>query len=307
VLSPPASVAAVAPGRVVAWNTERGRDVPSLARVLRSERPSLVLLSEMDLGMARTCNRHTARELAGALGYGCVYGVEFVELGLGDPQEREASAGATNSSGFHGGALLSAAPLERGVVVRLEEEGAWFTHAEREELRVGGRIAVLATWRLAGEPVTVAAVHLESNSTPEQRGEQMARLFDAVERYAPGSRALIGGDFNTFSLSHDDLLDRDVLRGALERDGDRLRSPVAYEPLFEIARERGFAWEICNVMGEATHRVASEGSSGRGGLKLDWVLARGLTCGSSEVLEAAHPDDGHALSDHEPIATTCEL
>ncbi len=305
VVAPERPRPATVPARVVAWNAERGREVPALAAVLSREAPELVLLSEMDLGMARSGNRHTALDLAARLGMGCVYGVEFVELSLGDPQERAACAGASNSHGLHGGAILSAAALERPVVVRLEHEGAWLS-PERDEPRIGGRIAVMATWRLGDAPVTVASVHLESHSDPADRASQLTSLLDAIDSYAPDAPALIGGDLNTLSLQRSEVVDAAALKAALEQDPKRLAHPVAYEPLFEIAHSRGYRWEEANVLGESTHRLA-EDPSRRGGLKLDWFLTRGLECSDPSVLEAVHPEDGHALSDHEPIALRCEV
>jgi endonuclease/exonuclease/phosphatase family metal-dependent hydrolase len=307
VTRPPSPATAASPARVVAWNAERGRDVPSLARVLEPLEPELLLLTEMDLGMARSGNCHTARELAARLGMGCVYGVEFVELGLGGPDERAALAGQTNREGLHGGAILSRAPLEDPVVVRLEPGGSWFDARERGESRIGGRIAVMATWCLAGQAVTVAAVHLESHSGPAPRAAHVEVLLDAIETRAQGGPCIVGGDLNTFSLAHVELSDRETLRAALEADPRRLIDPVRYEPLFALARSRGFSWEPCNQMGVATHRVDEPRPSARGGLKLDWLLVRGLECSEPVVLEAVHSETGAALSDHEPIAVSCRL
>ena len=306
-VSEPTPVSETTRARVVAWNVERGRDVTSLAQVIRAEAPQLVLLTEMDVGMARSANLHTPRALAEELGFDWVYGVEFVELGLGGPDERVACEGRSNDAGFHGGAILSASPLERPVVVRLEADGAWFIHTDRAEPRVGGRIAVMATWNLAGTPVTVASVHLESHSDTALRASQTVTLLDAAERYAPARPVLVAGDLNTFSLGLEELSERDRLRRALEEDRARLLHPVPYEPLFEVARDRGFSWEDCNEMRTSTHRVRAPEPSARGGLKLDWFLARGLACSDPRVLEAVHPETGRALSDHEPIAVTCAL
>ncbi len=296
---------ATSPARVVAWNAERGRDVPALAALLREAAPQLVLLSEIDVGMARSGNRHTALDLAAALGFGCVYGVEFVELSLGGAKERAACAGQKNSHGLHGGAILSRSPLERPVVVRIEHDGAWLG-PERDEPRVGGRIAVMGTWRLDGMPVTVASVHLESHSEPSARGAQIASLLDAIESYARDAPVLIGGDLNTFSMGLSELTGPDALKQALAEDPGRLGSPVRHEPLFEIARSRGYTWDRANELGTPTHRVAEPTPSHRTALKLDWFLVRGLSCSAPAVLSATAPD-GRALSDHEPIAVTCEL
>lgn len=288
-------------GRVLGWNVERGRNVDALARLIARTRAELVLLSELDVGMARSQNLHTARELASRLGFGFAYGVEFVELGLGSESERAALAGQGNANGLHGGAILAATALERPALVRLETQGRWFDGA-RGERRIGGRIAVLATWRCSGVPITVAAVHLESHSDPADRYAQIEALVAGIEAYQPGAPALIAGDLNTFSMGLADMGDRAELSRALEIDANRLRHPVPHEPLFALAHERGgFAWESCNVRNEPTHRVSSSSrESSRGGLKLDWFLSRGLSCTGAQVIDAAAPG-GAALSDHEAI------
>ncbi|MGZ3443474.1 MAG: hypothetical protein ACXVDD_28325, partial [Polyangia bacterium] len=57
--------------RVAAWNIQRGRRFDALLRALVQEpllaAADVLLLSEVDCGMARSANRHVARELAAAL------------------------------------------------------------------------------------------------------------------------------------------------------------------------------------------------------------------------------------------------
>lgn len=71
--------------RLTAWNMLRGRHWREGAEFLREHPllrgPDVLFLSEMDLGMARSGNEHTVRELALALGMNYAYGVEFLELG----------------------------------------------------------------------------------------------------------------------------------------------------------------------------------------------------------------------------------
>ena len=94
---------------------------------------------------------------------------------------------------MHGGAILSAHHLKRPALIRLESDGAWFD-GKNGERRVGGRMAVVATVALAGVDVTMAAVHLESRSDPEQRAAQMRVLLEAcrpgtlVAAANPGTR-----------------------------------------------------------------------------------------------------------------------
>ena len=270
--------------------------------MLRASGAEALLLSELDVGMARSQQRHTARELALRLGLGFAFGVEFLELGLGNAAERERSAGEENAVGYHGGAVASARPLERPVLVRLDAGGDWFD-GRRGERRVGGRIAVLATLRVAGAPVTLASVHLESHGDPGLRDAQMAALLEALDAYAPGAPALIGGDVNTHSLGSKELEDRDALARALRADPSRLAEPVAYEPLFARLEDAGFERRACNA-GLPTERRRGEEGSRRGTLRLDWFFARGLDCSAPEVLAALDPATGEALSDHEAIAVT---
>jgi endonuclease/exonuclease/phosphatase family metal-dependent hydrolase len=288
--------------RVVTWNAERCKALSPSARLLAATRADVFLLSEMDLGMARSAQLHTTRELARSLGCGYVFAVEFLELDLGGQDERDRHAGQENRIGYHGGAILSRGALRRPAVVRLETDGDWFD-GERGERRVGGRIAVLASLCVAGTDVTLASVHLESHSGPKQRAEQLARLLTVLDDYAPGAPALIGGDLNTHTLSleHED---REQLRQALLEDPERFRRPVPHEPLFEVAERAGFDWRQCNRLDDSTQRRREP--SARGIFKLDWYLTRGLSAREPEVIAALDPDSGAALSDHEAIALRIE-
>ena len=287
--------------RIVCWNAQRGRNPEAAARLLSEQRADVFLLSELDRGMARTSQLDTPREIARRLDCGHVFGVEFLELGLGDEQERAHHAGEQNEIGYHGGAILTAQPVERPALVRLERSGAWFD-GERGERRVGGRIAVLATVVFGRSRLTVASVHLDSHGTPEERAAQLQVLLDAIETHAPEAPAVIGGDLNSFSLSYTQIRDRDVLRAALKEDPDRLTNPVRYEPLFDVAAAAGYHWRSCNEPGEGTQRHAS----GRGALKIDWFLCRGVETRAPCVIPALD-DEGTPLSDHELIAIDVDL
>ncbi len=86
---------------------------------------------------------HTARELAARLSLGYAFGVEFLELGLGDEREQATHTGAANDVGYHGAAILCGRPLSRARRVRLEESGGWFD-GSRGQRRIGGRMALCA-------------------------------------------------------------------------------------------------------------------------------------------------------------------
>lgn len=299
-VSPPAASGAASESlRVVAWNAQRCRDPLAAAALLRATGAGLFLLSELDHGMARSRQRHTARELATRLECGYAFGVEFLELGLGDASEREAHAGEQNASGFHGGAILCPRALVSPALVRLERSGRWFDGALGER-RVGGRVAVLCRLPIGPRPVTFASVHLESHSDPEERAAQLEAVFDAIDALEPGAPALIGGDVNTHSLSRAELADRAALARALDADPRRLAEPIPHEPLFACAARRGYDWRACNAIGSSTERR----TRGRGTLALDWFFARGLRVSEPTVIDALDPASGAPLSDHEAIAVT---
>jgi hypothetical protein len=287
--------------RVVAWNAQRCRDPEAAAALLRATGAGLFLISELDHGMARSQQRHAPRELARLLGCGYAFGVEFLELGLGDVRERETHAGEQNAAGYHGGAILCPRALVEPTLARVERSGRWFDGALGER-RVGGRVAVLCRLPVGARLVTFASVHLESHSDPDERAAQLEAVFDAVDALAPGAPALVGGDVNTHSLGRAELSDRALLTRALEADPRRLAQPIPHEPLFALAERRGWDWRACNSLGTSTERRARGDDSARGTLALDWFFARGLRVSEPTVIDALDPASGAALSDHEVIA-----
>src|SRR6185503_17665577 len=72
------------PARIAFWNAERLKYFDASAELLGGLGADVLMLCEVDVGMARTGNIHTIAALADALGVGYVFGAEFVELGLGD-------------------------------------------------------------------------------------------------------------------------------------------------------------------------------------------------------------------------------
>ena len=287
------------PARIAFWNAERGKFLDASAALLGSQHAAAWLLCELDLGMARSGQAHAARELAERLGAGYVFGVEFVELGLGDAWERQRHAGAVNEAGLHGAAILSSYPLERPALVRLPADGAWFDGA-RGERRVGSRIALLATLQIDGRPVTLADVHFESHSDPPGRADQMSRLLAAIDAYAEDQPVLLGGDFNTSTAS------RGWARGTGERQSlpaARLLDPVPFEPLFEVAAAQGYDWRACNTLGVPTQRTRPDGTPPPPFGRIDWFFSRGLAAADPQTV-AAVDAHGVAISDHELLTVS---
>jgi endonuclease/exonuclease/phosphatase family metal-dependent hydrolase len=299
----PAPLAAGATGhlRVVAWNVERLRYLQPVADTLTGAAADVCLLTEIDKGMARTGNTHRTAELAALIGQGYAYGAEFIELDRGTTRERNAHADTENALGFHGNAVLSRLALQRPALFRLETEGKWFGW-DRDEPRVGGRLAIGGQVLLDRVAVTLVAVHLESHSDPDHRAGQVARLMDLIDLYDPNAPLLIGGDFNTSTMGRGPA---GFARPDLRDDPLRLLRVEPYEPLFAMMAARGFDWTACNVPDAPTQRFPGADMPRPLG-KIDWIFTRGLLADEPTVLPALCPD-GTPSSDHEGLFVRVRL
>lgn len=299
---PPHPVPCRVPARIAFWNAERLKYLDASIAALRALDADVLMLCELDLGMARTGNRHTIADLAGALGAGHVFGTEFVELGLGDLREQAWHAGQANRDGLHGGGFVSKVPLGRPALSRLETSGRWFDGAFHER-RVGGRIAMLAELDLGGQRVLLASAHYESHTGPEDRLLQTVVMLDDIDTHAPGLPVLIGGDFNTSSFELAEKRDAAHVAAALAAEPMRLVAPMAHEPMFDLLCRRGYDWQDCNAMGQGTQRTRPDGTPAPPFGKIDWLFARGLRCSDAATLPAVDAHGG-AISDHEILAVT---
>lgn len=274
--------------KVAAWNVERCLFPARSAIHLAGQDPKIVLLSEMDNGMARTAQRHTTAEMAAELGMAYAYGVEFFEMDLGGPTERQFCTHEFNERGWHGNGILSSVPFDQVALFRLDQDGHWFVTdnagaGDTEQPRMGGRMAVAAIVPGASGPICVVSTHLESNADVAYRHAQFAKLLDDVDGFAPDLPVLIGGDLNT---------------------GNHLPPDYDWraETLFDLARDRGYHWDMTPEGITTRNSLITPHDTRR--MKLDWFCARGLTGQSGPLLPSLDPD-GTPLSDHE--AVFCEI
>ncbi|WP_394154848.1 endonuclease/exonuclease/phosphatase family protein [Loktanella salsilacus] len=268
---------------VAAWNVERCLFPQASADLLRPYAPDIVLLSEMDCGMARTGQRHTAADMAMALGMAYAFGVEFHELDLGGPTERQFCTDNFNACGWHGNAILSRVPFTKVTLVRLDDHGHWFASDERDadpnQPRVGGRMALLAVVETSVGPICIASTHLESNADDVHRAAQFDLLMDAIDAFAPNVPVIIGGDLNT---------------------GNHMPPNFDWqpEPLFDRARAQGYHWSA-TPKGLTTRPSLITPHPDRQ-MKLDWIALRGAVPMSSALIPAQDPA-GRPLSDHDAV------
>lgn len=268
---------------VAAWNVERCLFPQQTAKHLTPLAPDVVLLSEVDHGMARTGQRHTTADVAAALGMVYAFGVEFLELDLGGATERAFCTDDFNTFGWHGNAILSSVPFDAVMMVRLFDHGHWFAgtadKVDPNQPRVGGRMALAAILPTVAGPICVVSTHLESNADAAHRHGQFETLLDAVDAFAPAMPVLIGGDLNTGNNAPPDYDWR-------------------AETLFDLAQSRGYDW-----------RLTADGTTTRPSLitphptrqfKLDWLAGRNVTCTETGILSSL-ADDGTPLSDHDCV------
>jgi endonuclease/exonuclease/phosphatase family metal-dependent hydrolase len=278
---------------IASWNAERCKFPAPSANLLTASGADVLLLTELDVGMARSGNRHTIDELARLLGAGYVFGVEYVELGLGDDREKAWHAGTPNTVALHGNAILSRAPIRAPRIIRLDEAARWFS-ATSVERRIGSRMAIAGRIDTAGGEPLVAAVHLESSTDPEDRAREVAALLDGLESLAPGGPMVVGGDFNTAALPTAEAPDRDWFA-----------SPGRYEPLFAAFERAGFDWRLSNLP-DGTERTRPDGTPVPPFRKIDWFFTRGVAPARPATL-AAVDSNGIAISDHELLTVDVSL
>jgi endonuclease/exonuclease/phosphatase family metal-dependent hydrolase len=277
------------PLRVAAFNAERLKNRPAVRNLMRRAGAQVTLLSEVDLGMARSGNTHNIRDLIEGSGEGYLYGVEFVELDLGSVDEIELCAGQSNARGLHGNAIVTGLALERPHLIPLEENGLWFPGIKGAQRRIGARMALAGRVTEAPRPLWLVSTHLESKTSPADRQAQIRALLRALDEIAPHEACVIGGDFNTKALP----------RGEDERHR-LLEAPERDEPLFDDLRKAGFEWQRANLaLPTQTPGPTNKHAPPFG--KLDWIVVRGLEASNPQVIPAVD-DEGRAVSDHEMVA-----
>jgi len=269
--------------RIGAWNLQHCHFPEASAQILDSEKIDLALLAEIDVGISRSNQRHTIAEIAGSLGYGYGFAVEFLELFHNTPTQDISCFRKENQLGFHGNGFTSHLAARRPVIIRLNPEADWFINPRRGQKRIGGRVGVAATFFVNQYEFVAVSVHLESDTDSAGRARQMQSLLSAIENYADMLPVIIGGDFNT---------------GAGQPGYD-----YSGEALFDVAQNHHFNWTSCNSPGP-TSRISPIDSAVKQNIAhYDWFFTRGLST-SGPAIVAAIDDSGNPISDHELIVVT---
>jgi endonuclease/exonuclease/phosphatase family metal-dependent hydrolase len=312
--------------RAVHWNIEHGNEYEQVERALISHAglrdADLVLLNEVDLGMARAANRDVTADLAKTLGLHGVFGALFLELTPGRDDDLRFAARRENQESLFGVAILSRWPVTAARIVELPSPGHIQFDVER---MVGRHIGLVAEIERPGAPFVAVSAHLEVHRTRAHRATQVRVLADTLrDERRP---VVFAGDFNTHTfdrgLWHAPLAGALALLltpgGALRR---RLLHPdesPAREPLFDELRDAGFEWapfvdheptlqlrfdrldELHSLFGPA-HGLARRlfaRAERRARLRLDWFAGRGWQGGRGSTVP--NLDGPGRASDHAPL------
>jgi len=172
---------------VIVFNMQRGGHWLVAAEMLRTLSPDIIILNEMDIGMSRSGQQHTASLLALELQMNYAWALEFVELTRGTKHEQIRTQNHTDFEGLHGNAILSRCKLHDPVVYR-DKIGAYFSdkkvglNANGYEKRLGGRMILLVKAAVDdGRTIVLGSMHKGS-------------LLEEVKRYTDGYVTILGGD-----------------------------------------------------------------------------------------------------------------
>jgi endonuclease/exonuclease/phosphatase family metal-dependent hydrolase len=331
------------PGRdsihAVAWNIERGIRVDGVIRVLQ-EHPALadadvLLLSELDWGMARTGNRFVAREIARSLRMNYAFAPCYVALTKGAGMEKDVSG--ENNESLHGNALLSRFPMHHVHSLVLPNGKDKMKGAEK---RIGAERAVIADIEHPSGMFRAVSLHLDAHSSQRHRYLQMRRVLSHLESVQPPLPVLIGGDWNT--TTHDasralySILGyfRRVLMGVRHVVANHYPYPERWfeRRLFRELEERGYHYRGLNNPGECTLHYnvrdisanlnmgewvpqwcfwfinwALERTGGSCSMKLDWFAGRHIKAMAPASAVSGLTSGEKTVSDHDPITVSIRL
>ena len=325
--------AGAAPGksryRVVAWNLERGIEYEGQLKEFQAHpyltSADVFLLTETDVGMARSGNRNIARGLARELALHYAFTPCYLNLAKGAGVEND--AGGRNELGLHGNAILSRYPIRNARPVFLENGRDKMRGREK---RLGRQTAAAAEIEFPNAELTVCSVHLDAQSRRRHRRDQMRDVLDGLGGAGP---AVIGGDWNTTTFNSSSALRaimgfwRRVFMGPGHVIENHFLRPYAWfeRELFELLETRGFDWRRANSLDERTtsydvddvktHKNLREWvpawcfdfirwslrrHGGKCPLKIDWFATRGVEAAAPVVLHEFR-EGRKPLSDHDAI------
>jgi endonuclease/exonuclease/phosphatase family metal-dependent hydrolase len=319
----------------LAWNIERGIQFDGIVDALindeRLNGKDLLLLTELDDGMARSGNRFVAKELAAALGLQFAFAPVYIALQKGSGVEEFAEGENTNS--IHGLAMFSRFPMKNVHAIPLPngKDKMW-----GKEKRIGYLRALIAEIEHPAGEFRAVTIHLDAHCSRAHRRRQMKIVLDHLDTL-PRLPTIIGGDWNTTTFNSQNATRailgywRRVLMGVKNVVKNHYPHPDRYfeKKLFGELEGRGYDYRSLNETGQGTMHYHVESLEKNTNLRdwvpawcfpfifwaanrvggtvsgrLDWFAGRDvrLANGSTPVTAGGLVDhNGVALSDHDAI------
>src|SRR5262249_18232053 len=147
----------------------------------------VLMLSEVDFGMARTRNRFVARDIAEALRMNYAFAPCYLALNKGNGTEKLAAG--DNQDSLHGNALLSPYAMLRVHSFGLPNGK---DKMRGDEKRIGSQRAVIADIQHPNGEFRAVCLHLDAHSSQRHRHLQMKLLLDHLDGLSPRLPVLIG-------------------------------------------------------------------------------------------------------------------
>lgn len=329
----PQSIAALA------WNIERGSVFAGIVDALRNH-PQLkdkdvLLLTELDYGMARSGNRFVARELARALKLNYAFAPVYIALQKGSGVEEFAEG--ENTASIHGLALFSKYAIRNAHAVALPNGKDKMLGKEK---RLGYLRALVGEIEHPAGRFRAVTVHLDAHCSRRHRWRQIKIVLDHLDSL-PAMPTLVGGDFNTTTFNSQSATRailgywRRVLMGPKRVVKNHFPHPDRHfeRDLFAEFERRGYEYEPFNELGVGTLHYdvesiekntnlrdwvpewcfpfifwAARRVGGRVSGRLDWFAGKGIeAAGAPQTIGRLADESGRPLSDHDAIALDFRL
>ena len=320
----------------LAWNIERGTVFDGIVEALKNhdhlKNKDVLLLTELDYGMARSGNRFVAREIADALHLNYAFAPVYIALQKGSGVE-SASEGE-NTKSIHGLAMFSRWPMKNVHAIPLPngKDKMW-----GKEKRLGHLRALFADIEHPTGKFRAVTVHLDAHCSRAHRRMQMELILDHLDTL-PRLPTLIGGDWNTTTFNAQSARRailgywRRVMMGVKNVVSNHYPHPDRYfeKNLFRDLESRGYDYRSLNEPGAGTIHYdvnsiekntnlrdwvpewcfpfifwAANRVGGRVSGRLDWFAGRDIQIapGTRPLTVGELVDDkGTPLSDHDAIA-----
>lgn len=326
---------AYAGGSALAWNLERGIRLDGIIDALKNhddlKNKDVLMLPELDHGMARSGNRFVAHEIARELKLNYAFAPVYIPLQKGSGVE--SAMEGENTVSIHGLAMMSPWPMKNVHAVPLPngKDKMW-----GKEKRLGWLRALIADIEHPAGTFRAVTIHLDAHCSREHRRQQMRIILDHLDTLPP-LPTLIGGDWNTTTFNAQTATHailgyaRRVVMGVKNVAKNHFPHPDRYfeRGLFSDLKSRGYEYKSLNESGVGTLHYHIESiekntnlrdwvpewcfkfifwAAGRVGgsvsVRLDWFTGKDLQIAPGtkpKTIANLVDSDGLPLSDHDAI------